>query len=206
MTKLSSREFCRLLSSRTAVPGSGSAAALTGALAVSLCAMAAGSSMDTRAWGREGELRQLLLRCQLLQEQLLDLVEEDASAREVLGWADSVPGCDTDGIREKAHLQVCRPQVKIMELCGTVLELLAELETRCGTGLKCQAACAAALCCAAMECAQINISACEAALPESGAVKELHKKAAAALQAGRERAAGLHTETKTEMTREETRL
>ncbi len=96
------RDFLEKLASRKAVPGGGSVAALSGALAAGLVSMAAAFSQDTKAADKSARLADVLL----------SLVDKDAEAfaRGDLKEATEIP------------LQTARYAHEVLSMAGVLLE------------------------------------------------------------------------------------
>lgn len=88
----SCREFMEELSSKNAVPGGGSAAALGGALGTGLSNMVASLTMGKKKYADvEDEVQKILSDGLIIQNELLDLVKADAEAFTPLVEAYSLP-------------------------------------------------------------------------------------------------------------------
>ena len=72
-------KFLNQVASDTPTPGGGSASALAGALAASLCAMISGLSMK-RGRFKKYEARKIRNQCHLIQKRLYKAIEEDAQS------------------------------------------------------------------------------------------------------------------------------
>ena len=92
LTEKSCMDFCAALASSAPVPGGGGAAALAGALAAALCAMAARLTASKPAFAdRAGELNGLIARADALRGALLRLIDADAEGFAPLSKAYAIP-------------------------------------------------------------------------------------------------------------------
>ena len=75
------KEYCVQLSAKTPVPGGGSAAALSAAVAVSLIAMVARYSLGkSRSASIDSKINDILKKAETIRDRMLELVDEDAEA------------------------------------------------------------------------------------------------------------------------------
>ncbi len=163
MKKLSNQnctDFTRALASTEPVPGGGGAAALCGALAASLCAMAGGITAGRKKYAERAEaLKPVVRRCEELRLELLALIDLDAEGFLPLSRAYSLPK-DAPGREQalsEASLAACAAPLAMLEACGETAELLEQAEKLCSPLLLSDVGCGAALCRAAMECAAMNV-------------------------------------------------
>ena len=153
-------DFAAMLASKEPVPGGGGAAALVGALAASLGAMAARLSVGRKK--QEQERRTLEAQIDVadaLRQRLLTLIDWDAAGFEPLSKAYSLPKEDPDR-REKlraASLQACEAPLEMLRCCGETAELLGQIRELVSPLLLSDVGCAAALCRGAMEAAAMNV-------------------------------------------------
>lgn len=90
-------DFTAQLASAQPAPGGGGAAALTGALAASLTAMAANvTAANPRYAERSDTLRSLIDACETQRTTLLALIEADAAGFLPLQKAYAIPKADPD--------------------------------------------------------------------------------------------------------------
>ena len=168
LTEKSCADFAALLASRAPVPGGGGAAALCGALAVSLCAMAARlSGGKNRTPEQTKRLEEITIQADSLRERLLALVEEDAEGFAPLAAAYRLPK-DAVDYREtlrSATLAACRAPAGMLACCSEAAGLLTEMQTLSGRMLLSDVGCGASLCRAAMESAALNVLVNTHALP-----------------------------------------
>lgn len=153
-------DFTAQLASAQPAPGGGGAAALTGALAASLTAMAANvTAANPRYAERSDALRSLIDACETQRTTLLALIEADAAGFLPLQKAYAIPRTDPDrAARLAAAAQTaCLAPLAMLEHCvQTALLLTAALEAASPL-LRSDVGCAAALCRAAAEAAAMNV-------------------------------------------------
>lgn len=153
-------DFTAQLASAQPAPGGGGAAALTGALAASLTAMAANvTAANPRYAERSDALRALIDACETQRTTLLALIEADAAGFLPLQKAYAIPRTDPDrAVKLAAAAQTaCLAPLAMLEHCmQTALLLTAALETASPL-LRSDVGCAAALCRAAAEAAAMNV-------------------------------------------------
>ena len=153
-------DFTAQLASAQPAPGGGGAAALTGALAASLTAMAANvTAANPRYAERSDALRALIDACETQRTTLLALIEADAAGFLPLQKAYAIPRTDPDRAAKLAAAAqtACLAPLAMLEHCAqTALLLTAALETTSPL-LRSDVGCAAALCRAAAEAAAMNV-------------------------------------------------
>ncbi len=153
-------DFTAQLASAQPAPGGGGAAALTGALAASLTAMAANvTAANPRYAERSDALRALIDACETQRTTLLALIEADAAGFLPLQKAYAIPRTDPDRAAKLAAAAqtACLAPLAMLEHCvQTALLLTAALETASPL-LRSDVGCAAALCRAAAEAAAMNV-------------------------------------------------
>ena len=153
-------DFAAVLASDSPVPGGGGAAALAGALAAALGAMASRLSAGRKKTGEEREaLRERIEIADALRQQLLTLIEWDAEGFAPLAASYAIPK-DEPGRAERlraASLTACQAPMEMLRRGAETAELLGELEQRVSPLLLSDVGCAAALCRAALEAAAMNV-------------------------------------------------
>ena len=153
-------DFTAQLASAQPAPGGGGAAALTGALAASLTAMAANvTAANPRYAERSDALCSLIDACETQRTTLLTLIEADAAGFLPLQKAYAIPKADPDRAAKLAAAAqtACLAPLAMLEHCAqTALLLTAALETASPL-LRSDVGCAAALCRAAAEAAAMNV-------------------------------------------------
>ena len=146
-------EFTAQLASASPAPGGGGAAALTGALAASLAAMAANvTAANSRYAERTDALATLAAACDAQRTALLTLIDADAAGFLPLQRAYAIPKTDPE---RAARLAVaartaCQAPLDMLAHCEQVALLLAAALEAASPLLRSDVGCAAALCRAAM--------------------------------------------------------
>lgn len=153
-------EFTAQLASAQPAPGGGGAAALTGALAASLAAMAANvTAANPRYADRTDALTTLAAACDAQRAALLALIDADAAGFLPLQRAYAISKTDPDRAARLAAAArtACQAPLAMLEHCAQAALLLpAALETASPL-LRSDVGCAAALCHAAAEAAAMNV-------------------------------------------------
>ena len=152
--------FTAQLSSAPPAPTRGGAAALTGALAASLTAMAANvTAANPRYAERSDALRSLIDACETQRTTLLALIEADAAGFLPLQRAYAIPKTDLERaarLADAAHT-ACLAPLAMLEHCEQVALLLPAAPSTASPLLRSDVGCAAALCRAAAEAAAMNV-------------------------------------------------
>lgn len=129
-------QFLSELSSNAPVPGGGGASAAVGAFAAALGMMVTNLTIGKKKYADyEEEVKAVRDRLEGLRDQLIDLVDGDAVAFELLSKAYSIPKDDPerDTIMENALYEASVVPMSIME---TVLAAAKELEVLVAKGSK----------------------------------------------------------------------
>ena len=153
-------DFCAALASDAPVPGGGGAAALTGALAAALCAMAGRLTMSKPAFAdRAGEINALVTRADDLRRRLLRLIDADAAGFLPLSSAYAIPKDEPDRAEtlRRATLSACKAPAEMLEALAQCTVLLETLLQNCSRMMLSDVGCAAALCAGALEAAAMNV-------------------------------------------------
>lgn len=160
LTEKNCREFTADLAAKTPVPGGGGAAAMAGALAAALCAMAGNYTTGKEKYADvEEDIKEMLVECEELRLRLLNLVEADAEAFEPLSKAYAIPKDNPSRAAklEEATKNAIIAPLDIMDACADVLELLDEMLEKCNRRMVSDVACGAILAGAAMKAASLNV-------------------------------------------------
>ncbi len=120
------KEYLDCLSLRTPVPGGGSAAALTGALGVSLISMVANYSLGkSQHKATEDKIQKIIKESQVIKNRLLELVDLDAQAYLKVAATRKAPAKVKQLAQREAQkvpLEVCRLSYKAIELTPFLVE------------------------------------------------------------------------------------
>lgn len=122
--------FTQKLASKAPYPGGGGAAAATGALATSLCAMVGNLTVGKPKYADvEDEAAELTAKAQELRDELLHLIDADAACFEPLSKAYGIPKDDPtrDAVMERALAGACTAPLQIMRSIGRVVDLLDKM-------------------------------------------------------------------------------
>jgi formiminotetrahydrofolate cyclodeaminase len=157
-------EFAAELSSRSPTPGGGGASALAGALGVALGGMVASLTIGKPKYADdEDEMKRLQRVAGRVQNELLDLIEKDATAFGPLARAYGMPsGTEAERaskarVMEPASKEASLVPLEMMRRCGEAIDLIerfADIGSRLALS---DAACGAVLCKAAMQSAWLNV-------------------------------------------------
>ena len=178
-------EFAELLASTAPAPGGGGAAALMGALAASLCSMAAILTARRKKYAElREELESIVQAAQAQSRALTALIDEDAEGFRPLAAAYSQPkdGANYLETMRRATLAACRAPMAMLRRCCEVTELLERTLKIGSPALISDVGCGAAACRGAMECAAMNLFINTRGLKGDGEAEALEREAAARLE------------------------
>lgn len=126
LASMSLQEFADETSRDSAAPGGGSVAALAGALAASLAAMVANLPHPKSAFaGVRDDLEEIAMRAQELKQNLLDAIDADTWAFQVLMEASRVVGSKRENAVHEATLEAARVPLEVAEACPEIVDLCA---------------------------------------------------------------------------------
>ncbi len=188
-TELSCSEFVSLLSSDAPAPGGGGAAALTAALGSALGAMVASLTIGKSKYADvQEEILTLKAQIVALQEQLLDLVTEDAEVFVPLSQAYGMPRGTAEEAAYRAEvMETCliacaETPLKIMRCCAEALVLMEHIE-HIGTEMAISdAGCGALTLEAALLAADLNVRVNTKLMQDKSRAKALNAEADALLK------------------------
>ena len=175
-TEKSLKDFTQVLADKVPVPGGGGTAALCGALAASLGAMAANYTVGKKKYEMyEEDVRELLKTADKLRIKLLDLVEEDAIAFEPLSKAYAIPKDDParEEALQEATLAAAYTPLDIMDACADVIDVLDELADKCNRLMISDVGCGAIFAGAALRAAAMNVFVNTSTLKDAKKAEEL---------------------------------
>ena len=180
LTDLSCSAFAKELAAKKSVPGGGGAAALAGALGVALCSMAGQFTVGKKAYADvEDDVLRMLDEAEDIRENLLELVEEDATSFAPLARAYRIPRDDPsrkDAIAE-ATRGACRVPFRIMEEAARAIRVLEEMERKGSAFMVSDVGCGASLCASALEAARLTVLVNTVELKGDPLADELDRKA-----------------------------
>ena len=161
---LTINEFAEKLGSKEAVPGGGGAAALTAALGINLCKMAANLTVGKKKYADvEGRMYEIIAECDRLSEEFVGLIQKDADGFLPLSKAYGLP-TETEEQKKFKEITLERELVnaaavpfEIMEKCAKAVVLGAEVAEKGSRLVVSDAACAVKTCISALECASLNV-------------------------------------------------
>ena len=153
-------EFTEVLASNAPVPGGGGAAALIGAIGISLGDMVGELTTGKKKYADvEEDIQRLMARSQELRVKFLELIDGDAEVFAPLAKAYSIPKDDPnrDTIMEDALRLGCSVPMDIMRTCAEALDVVAEFAQKGSKLAISDAGCAAVACKAAMQAGSLNV-------------------------------------------------
>ena len=131
------KAYLEALSSKAPVPGGGGASAVCGALGVALGEMVGNLTVGKKKYAQwEPEVKECLLRLEAARGQFMELSDEDARVFEPLSKAYGIKAETEEEKAKKAeYMEEClnaaaQVPLKIMDLCGTVMEDLEFLAVK----------------------------------------------------------------------------
>jgi len=148
----SCQEFIDVLSSKSAVPGGGGAAALVGSIGTALAGMVCNLTTGKKKYAQfEEDVQRILKEAYRIQAELAQMVDEDAENFLPLSKAYGMPANTEDekAVKEKvmqeALKKACEVPVKIIRKCFEAIKLHEELVEKCsklaisdvGVGVQC---------------------------------------------------------------------
>ena len=152
------------LASSKPAPGGGGAAALVGAVGVSLGAMVGSLTIGKKKYADvEEEMKALVERSKELSLKLQSMVKADAEAFLPLSDAYRMPsGTDEEKAAKDQAIQMAltgatEVPLNILILCADAMELMVEFQKKGSRLALSDAGCGAAMCKAAMESAKLNV-------------------------------------------------
>lgn len=127
---LSLKDFSELLASRAATPGGGGTSALVGALGVALGSMVGALTVGKPKYAAvEAEVKVLMERAEELRRRLLDCVDADAAAFQIVMDAYAVPkdAPERAAVLENALQKAACVPMEILALSCEAIELHQEM-------------------------------------------------------------------------------
>ncbi len=162
--KQSCEDFVQVLSSKEPVPGGGGASALVGAVGTALGGMVGSLTLGKKKYKDvELEIQRLMEKSQRLQNQLLELVQQDAAAFAPLAKAYGMPKetesqrKEKETVLEQALKEACRVPLETMERCCQGINLCAAFAEKGSRLAISDAGAGASFCRAALQSASLNV-------------------------------------------------
>ena len=157
-------QYLEQLASGEAIPGGGSAAALSGALGAALLAMSARFTVGREKYAAYEEVAQrVLAAADETRLELQQLIEKDAEAFAGYGAAMALPRTSEQekatrkAALQQATLESARIPLQIAGHCARLLQHAVALAENCNPNLVSDVAVAAHMCKAALDSAIINV-------------------------------------------------
>lgn len=127
-------EFVDVLASKSAVPGGGGAAALTGSIGIALGSMVCNLTIGKKKYAEyEESVKCILEKARTLEKELLDMIDEDAECFLPLSKAYGLPSSTEeekkvkDETMESALKTACEVPIKIVNVCYEAIKLHEDL-------------------------------------------------------------------------------
>jgi formiminotetrahydrofolate cyclodeaminase len=188
-SELTLKEFSQRLGSGDPTPGGGGASALAGCLGAALGNMVAHLTVGRKKYAAVQEEMEAVIREETsLQEELLDLISQDAVMFEPLSKAYSMPRATQeeiearDAVMKKALEDACQVPLRIMEKMCRTLELARDVSLKGSTAAVSDAGDAALLCRSALQGAALNVYINTKLMKDRAMAAEYNRKADQMLQ------------------------
>ena len=172
-------DFSKLLGAKVNMPGGGAASALVGALAASLCEMAANFTVGNRRYTEvEPEMKEIVQRAEKLRVRLLELADEDTKAFPELAAAWKLPKDypNRKEIYEAASIKACQAPAEMIRCCCDVMDMLDNVMEKGNIMLISDVGCGVLLCEAAMNAAAMNIYINTSGLKDNQEARDLESE------------------------------
>jgi formiminotetrahydrofolate cyclodeaminase len=190
LVELSCTSFVEQLASKAPVPGGGGAAALVGALGTALGNMVGSLTVGKPKYAAvEEDILALQTKATDLQNELLELIDRDATAFEPLARAYSLPSATAEQQAYKAqtmetHLRACAAvPLKIMEASCAAIDLHEAFAAKGAAIALSDVGVGVILCKAALQGASLNVFINTKSLLDRASAAKLNAQAQALLDA-----------------------
>ncbi|MGL5642816.1 MAG: cyclodeaminase/cyclohydrolase family protein [Paraclostridium sp.] len=127
-------DFVDELASKSAVPGGGGAAALTGAIGIALGSMVCNLTIGKKKYAEHEEsVKSILEKARELEKDLLNMIDEDAECFLPLSKAYGLPNSTEEEKKIKANTMesalktACEVPIKIVKVCYESIKLHEDL-------------------------------------------------------------------------------
>jgi formiminotetrahydrofolate cyclodeaminase len=201
MLTKSCKEFVDMLASKAPVPGGGGASALTGALGTALGSMVGNLTLGKKKYESvQDDIRSILEKCKKLQEDLINLVEEDAKVFEPLSKAYGLPrGTEEerlkkDEVMENALRLACSVPMKIMEKSLEAIYIHEELLVKGSKIMLSDVGVGVNFCKASLMGASLNVFINTKMMKDKEYASEINNKAKKMLEEGKTKADTVYAE------------
>lgn len=184
-TNESCRKFVKALASNAPTPGGGGASALVAAIGTALSNMVGSLTVGKKKYADvEAEIRELMRKCDALQEELLQQVPADEEGFLPLARAYGIPKDDPKRgeILESATVEACKVPMHIMELCCEALDIIAVMAAKGSRLAVSDAGCAAVIVKAAVQAASLNVFINTKTLHDRALAEQMNGKCLAMLE------------------------
>jgi len=183
LTDITIKEFTELLASDAPTPGGGAAAALAGALGVSLAGMVGALTAGNAKYSEHAEFTaELLERAQSIRVEFLALIDEDAETFKKMSAAYKLPkkteadkAARSEAV-QSALIACADPPLKMMALCGRAIELTERAVGKTNRNVDSDLGVAALCLKAAMQSAWLNVLINVASIKDGDFVAEYREK------------------------------
>ena len=127
-------DFVDVLASKSAVPGGGGAAALTGAIGIALGSMVCNLTIGKKRYAEHEEsVKSILEKARSLEKDLIGMIDEDAECFLPLSKAYGLPSSTDEEKKiksetmENALKKACEVPIKIVKVCYESIKLHEDL-------------------------------------------------------------------------------
>ncbi|CEO35334.1 cyclodeaminase/cyclohydrolase family protein [Paraclostridium sordellii] len=127
-------DFVDVLASKSAVPGGGGAAALTGAIGIALGSMVCNLTIGKKRYAEHEEsVKSILEKAKSLEKDLIGMIDEDAECFLPLSKAYGLPSSTDEEKKiksetmENALKKACEVPIKIVKVCYESIKLHEDL-------------------------------------------------------------------------------
>lgn len=177
------KDFVKILSTKEPVPGGGGASALVGAIGIALGNMVGSLTVGKKKYKDvEEDIIALKEKADNLQDELLVLIEKDATAFEPLSKAYGLPKETEEEkaykakVMEEALVAASLVPIEIMEKCCEAIDVIAEFAEKGSVIAISDAGVAASCCKAALIGASFNVYINTKCMQNTEYADELNKK------------------------------
>ena len=184
LVNMTCNDYVRLLATKAAVPGGGSASALVGALGMALGTMVGSLTVGKKKYAEvEEEIKEVMAKAEAIQNELLNLVDLDAVNFEPLSQAYSIPKDDPNraSIMEDALRTACAVPMDIMRVAARAIELQKTFADKGSVLAISDAGVGVVACKAALQGASLNVYINSQAMTDKNYANSLEAEADALL-------------------------